>query len=97
MTSLETLLSEISERGWLVNNLFQTSSGDWQANLRSHDFITAFGIDQTPSGALSRAIELIETATEYKPEPITHSVAPSDISSILARLIKPSEPIKRRI
>jgi hypothetical protein len=97
MTSLDDLLNEISERGWLVNNLFQLSSGDWQANLRSHDFITSFGVATTPSGALSLALDSIETAKEYKPEPITHSVAPSDISSILARLIKPSEPIKRRI
>jgi len=97
MTSIETLLSEISERGWLVNNLFQLPSGDWQANLRTHDFITEYGVDTTPSGALSRAIESIETATQYKPEPVTHSIAPSDISTILARLIKPSEPIKRRI
>jgi len=99
-SSLDTLLTEISERGWLVNNLFQSSTGDWQANLRTNFLYTQYGTGPTPSEALSRAIDAIETAKEFERHAVTHSIdkTPSvDLSSILAKLSKPTEPIKRRI
>lgn len=98
--SIETLLTEISERGWRVNNLFQLDNGDWQANLRTDSHYTQFGRGRTPSEALSLAIDAIETAKEFQTKTVAYSIdkTPStNLSSILAKLQKPTEPIKRRI
>ena len=45
--TLETVLAEILERGWLVNNLFQLSDGSWQANLRTNLLATEFAYGAT--------------------------------------------------
>jgi hypothetical protein len=98
--TIDTLLTEISERGWLLNNLFQFDNGDWLANLRTDTHYTQYGRGRTPLEALSLAIDAIETAKEFQTKTVTYSIdkTPStDLSSILAKLQKPTEPIKRRI
>ena len=62
--TLTDLFDEVSERGWLVSNLFQLDSGVWQANLRTSTHHTDFGRGPTPEIALQFAIDAIGTATE---------------------------------
>jgi len=61
--SIETLLTEILDRGWRLTNLFQLDDGRWQANLRTDTYVTEFARAPTPLLALSLAIDAIETAT----------------------------------
>jgi len=97
---IESILTEISERGWRLNNLFQREDGNWQANIRRSNFFTEFAVAQTPSEALSICIDRIETAIEAEERKISHTITktePTDVSAILSRLIKPAQTIKRRI
>lgn len=54
--SIYTLFAEIRDRGLLVNNLFQLDDGTWQANLRTLDDCTEFGLGATPDEALSACL-----------------------------------------
>ena|SRR3984885_5125433 len=87
---LTNLLDEISERGWLVNNLFQLDNGSWQANLRTSTHHTAWGRGLTPVLALSIAMDGIEAAElstirEVEPLSITE-LDVKTLAQILANL-----------
>ena len=73
---IESLLEELSERGWMVNNLFQLSPTVWQANLRSPTHHTAFAQGPTAAIALDNAMVLLEDPIST-PDPPTcaHSIA----------------------
>lgn len=61
---IEDLLSEISDRGFRLNNLFQLDSDLWQANLRSETHHTSWAQADSPALALALALDKIETAIE---------------------------------
>ena len=102
---IEDLLTEISERNWRVNNLFQRSDSTWQANLRSATHHTEFALADSPALALALAIDQIERAIESdKPAPtkvFTESFGEfcknkSSVEAYLRRL-RPVQPCDRRI
>lgn len=62
--SIESLLGEISSRGWRVNNLYQLDDNSWAANLRSDTHITHFAYGSSLTEALSLCIDKIESAEE---------------------------------
>lgn len=103
--TIEDLLTEATDRGWRLNNLFQLDSGLWQANLRSETQITDYGRGPTAAIALSVAMDNIETAVE-RDTPVlvtTHNTAQSDLETfrladLLANLrsARPSVPIYTR-
>lgn len=66
--TLEELLAEISESGWMVNNLFQLDNGRWQANLRKGQWFTDYGKGDTPHKALNMAMDKLGSAEEAPPE-----------------------------
>lgn len=99
MATLEELFAEISDRRWIVNNLFQLANGLWQANLRNNHYATDWGKGCTPHEALSIAIDKLESA------PLHHLIAGQgtysvekkpDLIKIVAKITK-SEPLVRRI
>ena len=92
--SIETTLTEIADRGWLLNNFFQLDSGLWQANLRSATHHTNFAQAESPSEALALCIDLIETAIE--PEIKSVEVFTGDLPK-LDLLAKFRQPVDRRI
>jgi hypothetical protein len=95
--TIEDLLDEIADRGWLVNNLFQRADGSWQANLRTATHHTDWGVADSPAIALSLAIDAIETAEEFESRPIISSVeSRANISDLISRL-QPAVKITRRI
>jgi len=109
--TIESLLTEISERGWFVYSAREcdhdrTLSGDqWQVTLTKPDAFTgynyvSYGQATTLALALASALDNIESAERKIKESPTYVLnkTPSvDLSSILTKLSKPLEPIKRRI
>ena len=95
---LTNLLDEISERGWLVNNLFQLDNGTWQANLRTSTHHTAWGRGPTPVLALSIAMDGIEAAepsTIHEVESAQSITFGPETSAALAQILanlRPSRP-----
>lgn len=103
--TLESLLTEISERGWKLNNLFQRDNGQWQANIRRDNFITEFGFANTPSEAISITIDKIETAIEVEQKKVSvfsgktnfEKTPSGDFLAFREKLLGPKQTIKRRI
>ena len=96
--TLETVLAEILERGWLVNNLFQLSDGSWQANLRTNLLATEFANGATPLEALALCIDKLECTVPLINQSSSYSIsteAPPALGNILSKF-KP-QPIVRRI
>ena len=97
--TLETVLAEILDRGWLVNNLFQLSDGSWQANLRTNLLATEFAYGATPLEALALCIDKLErTVPLIAQSSQSYSIsteAPPALGTILSKF-KP-QPIVRRI
>jgi hypothetical protein len=104
---VDQLIEELSERGWLLNNLFQLDSGLWQCNLRTATHHTAYGKGESAIVALELAIDNIERAIESDPVQPTVSFSreewrelnqtqPASIASILANLRQPSPPVFAR-
>jgi hypothetical protein len=50
--TLEEIIADITSAGFLVNNLFQCNTKQWQANLRNAHGATNFHIADTPAEAL---------------------------------------------
>lgn len=94
--TLSSLLTEIAERGWLVNNLFQRDSGLWQANLRTQTHACEFAIGTTMEEALSLCLDKLERIVPLINQTCEYSLEPAkDISLILANL-RPKVKIERR-
>ena len=94
--TLSSLLTEIAERGWLVNNLFQRDSGLWQANLRTATHACEFAIGTTMEEALSLCLDKLERTVPLIQQTCEYSLEPAkDISLILANL-RPKVKIERR-
>lgn len=105
--SLETLLEECADRGWLLNNLFQHDDTSWQCNLRTVTHYAAYGLGPTAEIALSVAMDEMETnPLEAKaPLEVSHidvsgleSTQPAsiDINAILRSLRPPTPAVFRR-
>ena len=101
--SLDSLLAELADRNWRVNNLFQLRDGSWQANLFSNLRVTDFAYGFTAVEALSLAIDKIENSRLHvlTAQFTTYSIQPAnepaiDLSRFTSRLTA-AEPIKRRI
>ena len=98
---MNELLAEIADRGFLVNNLFQLDTGEWQCNLRSPDHMfTNWSRGPTPIIALSLALDAIATAFESQPASVVCEVLPTEfrtqrvnLTSLLANLRPKSAPI----
>ena len=95
--TLSSLLTEIAERGWLVNNLFQLDVGGlWQANLRTATHACEFAIGTTMEEALSLCLDKLERTVPLIQQTCEYSLEPAkDISLILANL-RPKGKIERR-
>jgi hypothetical protein len=100
--TLDDLIAEIAERGWLVSNLFQLASGLWQANLRTESHHTEFGIGTSAIDALTTAIDLIETATE-SPKHETCAriddspIAQLDIFALMSTNLQPTRALNIKV
>lgn len=96
--TFESLIEEIFDRGWRVNNLFQRDSGEWQANLRSATHHTKFALAPTAELALALCIDSIERAIlSDKPAPtqaFTGTLSRRPTLDLLARF---RQPCDRRI
>jgi hypothetical protein len=92
--SIESILSEIAESGWLVNNLFQLSDGSWRANLRNENMVTYFGEGPTPAIALDEAIINLPSAIPIRQQSATYSIEKP--INILETLGLKSKPVSRR-
>jgi hypothetical protein len=79
---LENLFRLVTQRGLLVNNLFQLDERRWQANVTDNSRYWEFGRGETPQEALSAALFKVDTtmpeivmdrpvraAQEYSPKP----------------------------
>ena len=93
---LTSLIAEVNRAGFLINNLFQTNSGEWQANLRAEVYSTAFGYGPTPYDALAEAFANSSTPVPLVPNPpapwsLTPPPAIPDLLSALG-LTKPAPP-----
>ena len=99
--SIESLLSEISARGWFLSNLFQLDNRRWQANLRNGErsLTTEYGRGLTPVAALNSAIDAMLTGkhTKVKPQTVVAFVEapPPKIDLVALGLVTP-KPISRR-
>lgn len=94
-TTIESILDEIAESGWLVNNLFQLADGSWQANLRTSTLATAFGRGPTPTSALDEAICMMMETKPIPHQPTTHTIeGPRPSLSTLLGIPRPT--IRRR-
>jgi hypothetical protein len=106
---LEDFIAEINARGYLINNLFQRTSGVWQANLRA-DFedgsiFHGFGEGDTPAIALSAALDQTELDGRFRARSVIHAFtgeviepAPTPDFTALLALLKPVDPhpLRRR-
>jgi hypothetical protein len=94
--SLETILAEIWDRGWLVSNLFQLSDGTWQANLRNASSHTEFARADSPDLALALAIDALERAEPFPPPAaiVSYDAPKVSLESIITKF-RPA--ISRRI
>ena len=54
------LITEIADRGFLFNNLFQLSPTQWQCNLRNATHATGFGLGSSPTVAIEAALASVE-------------------------------------
>lgn len=97
--SLESLISELRDRGWRVNNLFELDDGSWQANLRTNLLATEFAYGDSPLEALALCIDKLErTVPLIAQSSQSYSIsteAPPALGNILSKF-KP-QPIVRRI
>lgn len=98
--SLIDLLTEISDKGWRINNLFQLDHG-WRCNLRRQeikgDWYTDFGDGLTPEQAVSMAIDKLDTAEYIEQRQQTYSKESTkiDIRSVISALA-PKIDVDRR-
>lgn len=104
MPTVDSLLTEIAERGWTVVNLFQTPDFRWRANLHKYFpeskryLATRFGVADTAAEALAIAIDHMETAEEHLESEVTSSIAKDfDLATILGDLQSALPVVKRRI
>jgi len=65
----DDLFAAIAEAGFLVNNLFQCNTRQWQANLRSPAGFTEFGLGRTPAEALDECLHRISALIPDQPRP----------------------------
>ena len=94
--NLENLFAEISERGWLVNNLFQLDSGAWQANLRTKTHVCEFACADSPELALALCLDKLESTVPLIQQTCDHIIEPAkNLAAILANL-RPKVIVDRR-
>lgn len=99
--TLESLLTEIAEAGFLVNNLFQREDHSWQANLRSADGHTAFAYGHSALDALALCLDLLEEVEAPIENLESYSISSdnetkANLREVLGKLI-PKQKMNRRI
>jgi hypothetical protein len=94
--TLESLLSEIYERGWLVNNLFQLNDSTWRANLRNPSAATQFADADTPELALALCLDKLESAVPLIPQTCEHTFEPAKSLALILANLRPKVIIDRR-
>ena len=94
--TLESLLSEISERGWLVNNLFQLDSGAWRANLRDNLRATQFADANSPELALALCLDKLESTVPLIPQTCEHTFEPAKSLALILSNLRPKVIVDRR-
>lgn len=99
---LEDLLTEIAESGWLFNNCYQADAGLWRVNLRRQDndgvWFTEWSEAPTFTEAVQDAMEKLVEAEFVENRLIAHAIDTSKISLLASLgLLKPTEPLKRRV
>jgi hypothetical protein len=95
--SIETILAELANSGWLVYTCSQCADLSWVANLRNSDWqITDYGRGSTMFEALDEAIALTHTAEKLEIDraSVSYSLEPA---INLASLLRPPIKITRRI
>jgi hypothetical protein len=96
---LEDLIAEINSAGFLLSNLFQTTEGRWQANLRTSGeapLLFEFGKGMTPYEALSRAFHAMGEGQEAIRSKCVATCEPAQTGhTLLASLgLRKATPIK---
>jgi len=102
--TLSDLFTEVADRGWLFNNLYQHSATSWRCNLRTATHHTGFGEGHSPESAIESAIDAIADAIEStKSAPVSFQSStfalPSsqpasiDLNALLAGLRPPTPPV----
>lgn len=104
--SLDQLAQDIADAGWLFNNCYQQEPDLWRVNLRrtglSGDWFTSWAEAPTLAEALELCIEKMGEAEfiEHKKASFaidkTALVESSGLLGLLG-LLKPKEPIRRRL
>lgn len=69
LATVDSILAELQELGWMVNNMYQTGDGIWRVSLRNDAEQTCCGWGQSLSavGALQAAMAQIDEAEALDP------------------------------
>ena len=86
-------IAEVIATGFLINNLFQCNTAQWQANLRSPAGHTNFAVGASPAEALEGCLLLLNDL--HPPIEGTAGYSLETRPNILS-LIAPRAPINRR-
>lgn len=74
----DTLFSELSDSGWLLNNLYQLDDGSWRCNLRRPDglgdYFTDWAEGPTLEAALASAMGKFASAEYIEAHAITFAI-----------------------
>lgn len=101
--TLESLLTEIAEAGWLFNNCYQPDAGLWRVNLRRQDgegnWFTEWSEAPTFIEAVEDAMGKLATAEFTANTAITAKIDTTKVSLLeqLGLLPKPQAPMVRRL
>jgi len=77
------LITEIADRGFLFNNLFQLSPTQWQCNLRNATHATGFGLGSSPTVAIEAALASVERFELIAVDTAAAIVNPPSLLSLL--------------
>jgi hypothetical protein len=83
---ISTLLDEIADRGWFLNNLFQRNDGSWRCNLRDYTVATGWGQGHSSTVAIEAAMassERYELVANVAPEGLGSPFDPPSLLSLL--------------
>ena len=96
MTTTDEVIAEITAAGFLVNNLFQCNTAQWQANLRNATGLTQFCIAATPAEALEGCLLLLNDLVPPRQSTAGFSIEARASLSDLINNQPTRNPINRR-
>lgn len=97
---IDSLLTDLADSGWLVNNAYQTDDGLWRVNIRrptpTGDWFTDWSVGPTLADAISDCMsKLLDAEFATTKQPIA-TIEPS-VDLVTALGLKPTPaPILRR-